>query len=193
MMRDWMALPKERDSERRRAFHLMQVAANAMEDIRSTASENPESLGAVFKLADSLAEDLYFASGAFCQNGGEPRDPAIGFAEEAFDLLAMLTEFKHPSIVHRIVETLARIAPADPRRAFLIVHATVKAGDAYTRDSLAADMTISLIERYLAEFRNIVVADPELLTATRSILDAFVRVGWPAAVSLSYRLGDAFR
>jgi hypothetical protein len=32
-----------------------------------------------------------------------------------------------------------------------------------------------------------------VLTAVRRVLDAFVHLGWPTAISLSYRLGDAFR
>jgi hypothetical protein len=50
-----------------------------------------------------------------------------------------------------------------------------------------------LIERYLAEFRDVVTTEPSVLTAVRKVLDAFVRVGWPAAVALSYRLGEVFR
>jgi len=94
---------------------------------------------------------------------------------------------------------------AEPGLSFLIELARLGKVTSYTElnaalirrtgiaDQLAADMMKSLIERYLAEFRNIVVTDPELLTAIRSVLDAFVRIGWPAAVALSYRLGDAFR
>lgn len=52
---------------------------------------------------------------------------------------------------------------------------------------------IGLIERYLAEFREYLAANPDLLASIRSLLNAFVRVGRPEGVALTYRLGDAFR
>jgi hypothetical protein len=58
---------------------------------------------------------------------------------------------------------------------------------AYAHDPAAADATIALIERYLAEFRQIVVTDNDLLSNIRQVLQAFVDAGWPAAITLAYR------
>ena len=122
-----------------------------------------------------------------------PKPAAEGFAAEAFQVIELLTEFREPRIVHHVVETLSHVAHADPRTAFLLVEQAISAGDAYTFDSMAANETVTLIARYLADFREIVVGDSDVLNAIRRVLDAFVRVGWPAAVALSYRLGEAFR
>jgi hypothetical protein len=192
MLRPWLSLPASRFAERHRAFDLLRTTAQAVESLRVMGQADAAD---TYRIADAVVDQIYFASGAFGagDNSREPVPAQEGFSEEAFAALEMLVEFKHPSIVHHLVGTLAHLSPAAPRRAFLLVERAISAGDAYTYDSLAADTTIALIERYLAEFRDVVASDPELLTALHRVLNAFVRVGWAAAVSLSYRLGDAFR
>jgi hypothetical protein len=193
MLRPWLSLPAGRSAERRRAFELVRTTAHALESLRATGQA--ADAADIYWIADAVVDQIYFASGAFgtAGNNREPVPAQEGFSEEAFAVLEVLVEFKHPSIVHHMVETLGHLSPSAPSKAFLLVECTISAGDAYTHDSLAADTTIGLIERYLAEFRDVLASDPELLTALHRVLDAFVRVGWAAAVSLSYRLGDAFR
>jgi hypothetical protein len=192
LVRDWLALPPDRSAERHRAFELARTAAAALQAATQDADDETR-LKSAYESANVLSNMVYFASGAFGDKGKNPTDPPEGFAEEAFALLDLLTFFRHPSIVHHIVQTAEHLAPVDPKRAFAIVHSAVRPGEPYSYDSLAAGVTVSLTERYLAEFREIVVTDFELLSQVRSVLDAFVLVGWPAAVSLSYRLGAAFR
>ena len=192
LVRDWLSLPLDRSDERHRAFELAKTAATALQ----TATHNTDDetrLKTVYESVKVLTNTVYFASGAFGEQGQNPTDAPEGFAEEAFDLLNLLTAFRHPSIVHHIVQTAEHLAVADPKRAFALVHSAVRPGEPYSYDSLAANVTISLIERYLADFREIVLTDHELLSQVRAVLDAFVRVGWPTAVSLSYRLAAAFR
>lgn len=192
-IRPWLELPPDRVDERSRAFVLLRLAAKALNELCAADPSDRDAVREIYLTAHSIIGDIYFASGAYAENGEPTREPTHGFAEEAFSTLAMLTDFREPSIVHQAIETLAHLAPIDPPRAFLLVNAFIKAGDAYTYDSLAADAVIALIERYLAEFREHVMIDSDLLTAVRSVLDAFVHAGWPAGVALSYRLGDAFR
>ncbi|MDP9386844.1 MAG: hypothetical protein M3Q48_02670 [Actinomycetota bacterium] len=194
LMRPWLALPATRAAERGRAFELVRSAARSLEEER--AATGPAEAVELYRVADAIINQLYFASGAFGTKGDTERTPvpaAEGFAAEAFHVIEELTEFREPRIVHHMVQTLAHLAPADPRTAFLLVERAVSAGDAYTFDSMAANETVTLIARYLADFREIVATDADVLTAVRRVLDAFVRVGWPAAVTLSYRLGEAFR
>jgi hypothetical protein len=108
----------------------------------------------LYRLAAALVDRLYFASGAFGAQGGDHRTPipaADGFAGEAFRVIDVLTEFRHPAIVHHMIQTLGHLAPADPRAAFLLVAKTISAGDAYTYDAMAADATVALIARYIAD------------------------------------------
>jgi hypothetical protein len=39
----------------------------------------------------------------------------------------------------------------------------------------------------------LVTTDEEVLTALRQLIEAFVRAGWPEAITLAYQLPDAFR
>jgi hypothetical protein len=192
-LRGWLSLPTSRAAERRRAFDLLRAAARAIESLRRAGDATDAAK--IYRIADDIVDQIYFASGAFgtTNSNNEPTRAPDGFEEEAFAVHEMLTEFKHPSIVHHMVATLGHLSPSAPRRAFLLIERTISPGDPYTYDSLAADTTIAIIERYMAEYRDVLASDPEVLTAVRRVLDAFVRVGWPAAVSLSYRLGDAFR
>lgn len=193
MIRPWLALAPARAEERRRAFAFIRTTAETLASARLEIQ--PSDAKEIYQIADTVIAEIYFASGASGteDNDREPLPAEDGFADEAFTVLALLTDFKHPSPVHHAVQTLGHLSPADPRRAFLLVESCIRAGDAYTYDTLAADATVALIERYLAEYRDVVTTDPDLLTAVRRVLDAFVQVGWPAAISLSYRLGDAFR
>lgn len=194
LMRPWLALPAARADERNRAFDLVRSAARAIEEER--ASTDPTEAVELYRLADAIVNQLHFASGAFGAKHDNERTPvpaAEGFAAEAFGVIEQLTQFREPAIVHHLVKTLAHLAPADPRTAFLLVERSIRAGDAYTYDGMAANETVTLVARYLADFREIVSTDADVLTAVRRVLDAFVRVGWPSAVALSYRLGEAFR
>lgn len=192
-IRPWLELKSDRAAESARAFTLLRLAANALNEQLTADHSNRDEVREIFLGADSIISDIYFASGAHALDGEAGRAPEEGFAKGAFETLGLLTEFREPSIVHHAVETLAHLAPIDPSQAFLLVGAFVKPGDPYTYDELAADAVIALIERFLAEFREHVVENADLLTAIRSVLDAFVRAGWPRGVALSYRLGDAFR
>ncbi|MEU4740936.1 hypothetical protein AB0G02_10800 [Actinosynnema sp. NPDC023658] len=192
-IRDWLALPDERAAERSRAFALLQSVIHSLPNPHSPDVSDTQKLRSVYRMVEGITSDLYFASGAHSVEEGESVEPIPGFATQAIELLKQLVKFKHPAIVHNIVRTLAHLSPVDPCRTFLVVSRAVKPGDAYTYDALAATVVIDLIERYFAEFRHAVLAEPDLLSAIRSVLHAFVKAGWPAAVSLTYRLSEPFR
>ena len=51
---------------------------------------------------------------------------------------------------------------------------------------------VRFVERYLADLRD-VFADPKRLGDLMDCLDAFVRAGWHAAQTLTFRLGEVWR
>ena len=59
-------------------------------------------------------------------------------------------------------------------------------------ESMAVNLVVSIVERYLADHRE-VFADAGRLSDLVDCLDAFVRAGWPAAQALSFRLGEIWR
>lgn len=191
-IRDWLALPTEDEEVRRRAFFFAQTAASSLAS-QIDGETNQERISLAYHAADALVHAVYFAGGAYGDDGEMPVAPPAGFAEEALPLLKLLAAFRHPAIVHYMVQTASHLASVDPKAAFDVVHCAVRPDEPYAYDSLAAGATVALIERYLAEYRDLVVADQSLLTQIRTVLNAFAKAGWPSAVSLSYRLGAVFR
>jgi hypothetical protein len=63
----------------------------------------------------------------------------------------------------------------------------------YQFEQMAADLVVRLVERYLAEYRELLQNDPKCRQALVELLDTFVRAGWPAARQLTYRLEEIFR
>jgi hypothetical protein len=189
------------------AFALLSEAtsqlATVIEAQRSSQERDDAVLRTALELADTVVDQLYFASGAF----GERRKAASGPQEQAvsasptsrafFDLamplLDQLAQIHHPRITHRLVETLAYLAEYDPKRVLLTVHHAVPPGGDYAYEPLAVDLIVGLVERYLAENRDLVTTDEEALTALRELIEVFVRAGWPQAITLACQLPDAFR
>ena len=153
-------------------------------------------------LADAVVAELYFASGALdapqaAASGQEHAEPTSHYSEEFFDLamplLEQLARVHHPGITHRLVETLAHLAEHDPKRVLLAVHHAVAPGHGYQYESLAVDLIVGLMQRYLVDYRHLVTNDEDALTTFRELIEVFVRAGWPSAITLAYQLPDAFR
>jgi hypothetical protein len=62
----------------------------------------------------------------------------------------------------------------------------------YSDESMAADLIVGIVQRYLADYRA-VFADRARLDDLMDCLDVFVRAGWPAAQSLTFKLGEIWR
>ena len=65
--------------------------------------------------------------------------------------------------------------------------------DGYQFEAMAADLLVNLVERYLAEYRSVLREERGCQAALLEMLDIFVRVGWPSARRLTYRLEEIFR
>jgi hypothetical protein len=94
-----------------------------------------------------------------------------------------------------VVETLEAFVEIDPRGVFIRLAQTIEGGKAggYHFDSMAVDLFVALIERYLAEYRTLLQSDEELRTLLIAMLDIFVDAGWPKARQLTYGLHELFR
>ena len=57
---------------------------------------------------------------------------------------------------------------------------------------IGVQLVVKIVERYLADYRDI-FADPDSRKDLLDCLDAFVRVGWPEARALTYRIADIWR
>lgn len=103
-------------------------------------------------IADTIADQVYLASGAFDhkQKNGPAAGPGhAAFANLAFPVLATCARLQAPPSVHHVVETMAFLSPLDEKRALLAIAEAVPGEGSYTRDSLAADVVISTSYGYL--------------------------------------------
>jgi hypothetical protein len=154
-------------------------------------------------LIDRVGNEVYFASGAFDvkrQGKNKVSNPDKGGKEERFylessSLLDELTNVGIARVAHHILETLEFFISIDPRGVFLRIGKVVKAAQqgGYQNESLAADLIVQLVERYLAEYQTLLREDSECRQTLVDILDVFVQAGWPSARRLTYRLEEIFR
>ena len=202
--------PKE-DERRRRAHELMNrtvgAAAFALPALLAPASGSlpPEEIErgrALVRCLEACAREIYFASGAYDakhpgDDGHARTDPSgsARFLDEIGPALERLASTALAPVVHSVVETLEHLLRASPRKGFELFARAIIAGKdgGYPYDSLAVDVMVRIVSRFLAEHRGLLQDDPELQRAILDVLDIFVRVGWPQAQDITYGLHDIFR
>lgn len=155
------------------------------------------------RLIDAIGNEIYFASGAYDakRQGGHSGQRLVTdeerqrFYREVGPILDGLSESGLPSVAHHLLEALEVFIPLDPRGVFLRIGRVINNGQkaGYQYESLAADLMVRLIERYLAEYRSVLREDAECRQTLLDVLDVFVKAGWPSARRLTYRLEEIFR
>lgn len=184
-----------------RAFALLKLPLSAVgeawtEENAAVAPDTERATNAV-KVAKSVVENIYYASGATNSDEYQEEQATLitqkAFAEQAFPLLEGYSIVHHPSVTHHIIQTLDHISIHAPERALLV--AVRAAGDDahYAREPLALSAVLQLIQRYLADHRELIVSSSKCMTAVRTLLETFVRQGWDEAIQFAERLEDMFR
>ncbi|WP_203933925.1 hypothetical protein [Virgisporangium ochraceum] len=146
--------------------------------------------------ADDIAQQIYFASGAFDDKRGRQGpsgDDLTGFADLAFPVLAKCAALRHPHSIHQAVETMIFLAPVDEARALHGVAEAIPADGPYASESLAGDLVIPYLQRLLAEQRPLVLHDERGVASFRHLLATFAVAGNQAALTLAYTFADVFR
>jgi MoxR-like ATPase len=200
-------LKDEKEDIRNRAFTLLQrildIHVSAIENLEAQLGKSfaawPEGeskrYGDLLKNADDLALRLYFASGAHSDDKASPLPPDPAFYGKAKPLIKTLASIPYPHTAHYVIETLVYFAPVDPAGVLVLIGDVVKASsrNGYQYEQLAADLIVHNVERYLAEYRPVLRENGDCHTVLMEILDVFVRVGWPKAHQLTYRLNEIYR
>jgi hypothetical protein len=75
----------------------------------------------------------------------------------------------------------------------LLIGEAIKASSAHGYQYEQLQLIVRMVERYLADFRPLLREHRECNAALMEILDVFVRVGWPGAHQLTYRLNSIYR
>lgn len=205
----------EADAIRQRALHLLQNLLQSAEEawhsleqrnldtpLNQWLQDDRDKAKTLWQLIDRIASEVYFASGAYdAKRQGvqvqveRPKPESERFYCEATSILDELAQIGHPSIAHHLLETLEFFVPINPRDVFLRIGAVVRAAQrwGYQYESLAADLIVRLIERYLADYRALLQEDKECREMLIEVLDVFVQAGWPSARRLAHRLEEIFR
>jgi hypothetical protein len=201
---------------RRRALNLyLRIVLSAkgrLRELEAMHSETPfdewpeadkENTKRLVRVLDYAAKELYFASGAFNDRGqnrlpGQRElnaDERRRFFEETGPIVEALSDLGFPATAHNLLQTLESFISFDPRRVFLSVGAIVRAavGGGYQFEQMAADLVVRLVERYLAEYREMLQESPDCRQVLVELLDTFIRAGWSSARQLTYRLEEIFR
>ena len=196
------ASPLDRSAQER-TFAILELSLN---QLRSTSAETERTTSTsndmsdrptnVIKIADSLVQQLYFASGAFDQQNRSspplPRGDQSRFYSLALPLLQGLSEIHLPGVTHRIVQIADHIRAAQPKLLLLLAANAVTGDKAYPREPMGLDATLQLIRHYTADHRSLVLNDPQCTTAVRILLEAFIRLGWDRAIELAEELDELF-
>ena len=148
-----------------RAFSLLSAMANLVADeyLRWTtayeiapATEIANKVREAAHLADDIAHQVYFASGAFDATQQEPQsapltaDEMAAFAANARPLLCDLARVDQAQVVHLIVETLIHLVEVNPASVFHDVVTAVPSKTAYVTDRTAGADLAKFLQYMLA-------------------------------------------
>jgi KaiC/GvpD/RAD55 family RecA-like ATPase len=206
----------KQDAIRQRGFYLMErildstISAigeiqknNSGVEFDSWTNEAKQEVRDFLKVVEHVAKEMYFASGAFHESqsvadanrSSLSPEAARRFYAEAQPILDRLTSQGYPAISHTLLETLEAFVEIDPPAVFLRITKVVREGRAggYQYESMAADLVVRIVKRYLAEYRLIFRQHAACRAALVEVLDLFVKAGWPSARRLTYGLEAIFR
>ncbi|MFG3301542.1 hypothetical protein [Micromonospora chersina] len=174
-----------------KAFDLLTLTAEPL----SSGWTNATTATNALTVANAVATELYHASGAFARQEGSrgPVGDPILFAALALPLLHNVGQVRHPAVTHHVIETAGHLSAAQPKPALLLATRSITEDPGYIAESLGVDAALKLINRYVADHRELIVGDPECTTAVRVLLERFVQVGWPQAVQMAERMDELFR
>ncbi len=170
------------------------------------SEEKPKALGNLLHLLDHVATRLFFSLDAAPSNSHDSPPPDRTEARQHYfdikPLLELLTlrplspqqHLLLPQTAHYLMQALNVVLPFDPVAVISYAAAVCRASAkfSYQYDPMAIDEMTKLVERVLADHKD-VLRNPEAANAIGEMLDTFVTAGWPAAMTLTFRLDEAIR
>jgi hypothetical protein len=160
-----------------------------------------ESINRASRVVDGINMQLFFASGAH-SDSDEPKldtTQTRRFWLESGPLLRALAGELHPHTAYHLIETFEYLLPYAPREIFLLAAQSIRSASVagFQNESLAAGEVVKLVQRVLADHRDIFQSgggqESECLGALLEVLDLFVEAGWPQARQLTHRLEEIYR
>jgi len=110
-------------------------------------------------------------------------------------ILEALLAIPHPGIVFKLIEGLEHFIDLDLQRSlYWIRKATLASAPAgLVNEPLAADRTIEILSRILADHKKSLLDENVLRSDLIQILESYLNVGWPKAVQLAVQIETIFR
>ena len=151
----------------------------------------------MFGVLDEVSLRLHFAAGTHYDDSISTDNVSPQRARlywEAKPILSRIAKAIVAPIAHHLIQTLETFVPLDPPGVFALIAQSVKSAEegGYSNESMAADLIVRIVQRYLADYRA-VFADRARLDDLMDCLDVFVRAGWPVAQALTFKLGEIWR
>ncbi len=149
----------------------------------------------------TVAREAQFACGKvdndtrLTPEAAQHRAPIVKrFFAESRALIDDLIEVGHVRASHDVLKTVVEYIDLDPRGTFLRILTLLQraAETGYQQEHEAMRVVVSIVERYLADYRDLLEGDDACRDAVVEILDLFIEAGWPEALRLAFRLGDLF-
>ena len=156
------------------------------------ASEPPEWLRSTFRMLESVArrvekssEMLSTTSVASVREWWQKIEPIV----------AELLKTPRPQFIFHVVKAIKKTVGLDLPNALHWLNLATKASAPYglTNESMAADETIEILEKVLAEHKVELASGTVVRRDFIEILDAYLMAGWPRAVDLAIRVESIFR
>jgi hypothetical protein len=182
-----------------RAFSEIEKRAAALDMRQFTTwpEADQAAVRGMFGILDEVSLRLHFAAGTH-YDGSVPSDDVspqrARLYWEAKPILVRLANAIVAPIAHHLIQALETFIPLDPPGIFALIAQAVKSAEqgGYSNESMAADLIVRIVQRYLADYRA-VFTDRARLDDLMDCLDVFVRAGWPAAQALTFKLGEIWR
>lgn len=180
-------------------------AKHAKKSLDTWPTEDIEALRHLHQIAHNVATELYIGSGASNERRGRRSENDEGVPPSDFDrqqllqdaapLFDALCDVEFVESAYDVLQTLEYLVGVDQAGVILRIAKLVRNAerDGIHYESMAADLVVRIVERYLAEYGNLFRESTEARAALLDILDIFVGAGWPGATRLTYRLGEVFR
>jgi hypothetical protein len=189
---------------------IAEAAAREIERLESEfgatlSSEIPRDATKAYKRAysiiDQLSVELLVASGAFQDPQPDERPPELSsrekprFLHEMRSVMGAVARAGLPKAVHRIIETIAFLAPSDPRagiEAFAHTLDLARGAD-YESQQTGASKALRFLSTFLEQHLDVLLADEQSRRHFVSIVERFAAAGWCEAHELVYGLERLYR
>ena len=198
----------EADAARRRSWSFLLRVTRGMAaefrrgvertgDTQHRAKEGPteQQMKVLAHTLDAIGWNIYFASGANDDDESPGKQVLRRFYTESGKLIDELADVGLPLLTHNLLQVLESLVFADPRGVFFRVARVIRGGQkgGYQYDRMAEKVIVQIVDRYLADHRELFRDDEKARQHLIAVLDTFVHAGSEGARRLSYGLDGIFR